>query len=95
HDFACTNPADMQYKILAERARYLKESKEGQKVMCKAMEEMRKDARQEADIAARKKAACRMIKAGKLSYEEIAVYQDFTVEEVEELADEISGLATV
>lgn len=91
HDFVCTNPADMQYKILAERARYLKESKEGQQVMCKAMEEMR----QNAELVACKKAACRMIKAGKLSYEEIADYQDLTVEEVKELADEILGLATV
>lgn len=91
HDFACTNPADMQYKVLAERARYLKESKEGQQVMCRAMEEMRQNAKQEE----RQEAARRMIKAGKLSYEEIADYQNLTVEEIKELADEISELATV
>lgn len=91
HDFACTNPADMRYKILAERARYLKESKEGQKVMCRAMEEMRQNAKQEE----KREAACRMIKAGKLSYEEIADYQNLTIEDVKELADEVLGLATV
>ena len=91
HDFACTNPADMQYKILAERARYLKESKEGQQVMCRAMEEMRK----ESVLADRKQSAIRLIRAGKLSNEEIAVGVNLTLEEVEELADEISELATV
>ena len=43
----------------------------------------------------RQEAARRMIKAGKLSYEEIADYQNLTVEEIKELADEISELATV
>lgn len=86
HDFACTNPADMQYKILAERARYLKESKEGQQVMCRAMEEMRN----ESILAERKQTAIRLIKAGKLSNEEIAVGVNLTLEEVQELAEEIS-----
>ncbi len=91
HDFACTDPADMQYKILAERARYLKESKEGQQVMCRAMEEMRN----ESILADRKQSAIRLIRAGKLSNEEIAVGVNLTLEEVKELADEISELATV
>lgn len=86
HDFACTNPADMQYKVLAERARYLKESKEGQLVMCRAMEEMRN----ESILAERKQTAIRLIKAEKLSYEEIADGVNLTLEEVQELAKEIT-----
>ncbi len=86
HDFACTNPADMQYKILAERARYFKESREGQQIMCRAMEEMRN----ESILVERKQTASRLIKAGKLSYEEIAVGVNLTLEEVQELAEEIS-----
>ena len=43
HDFSCTQPADMNYGILAERARYFKESKEGISIMCKAMEDMRNE----------------------------------------------------
>lgn len=84
HDFACTNPADMQYKVLAERARYLKESKEGQLVMCRAMEEMRN----ESILAERKQTAIRLIKAGKLSYEEIADGVNLALEEVQELVKE-------
>ena len=29
HDFSCTNPKDMYYKILADRVRYFKEDEEG------------------------------------------------------------------
>ncbi len=47
-DFYCTDPNDMYYQILAERARYFKEDKEGIAYMCRAMEEMREEVRQEA-----------------------------------------------
>ena len=39
-DFSCTNPDDMNYKELADRARYFKRDKEGQQVMCKIVEEI-------------------------------------------------------
>ena len=41
HDFFCTNPDDMNYKILADRVRYFKESEKGVKTMCRMMEELR------------------------------------------------------
>ncbi|MCI8895776.1 MAG: hypothetical protein HFI41_14230 [Lachnospiraceae bacterium] len=34
-DFACTDPDKMQYQVLAERARYFKQDKEGIRRMCK------------------------------------------------------------
>ena len=40
HDFSCTNPEDMNYKELAERARYFKTDKEGQRSMCKIVEDI-------------------------------------------------------
>jgi hypothetical protein len=48
HDFNCTNAADMNYNIMAERTRYLKENQEGVTEMCKAMEEMKNEAAREA-----------------------------------------------
>jgi hypothetical protein len=51
HDFNCTNATDMNYNIMAERTRYLKENQEGVTEMCKAMEEMKN----EAAIVAEKK----------------------------------------
>lgn len=47
HDFACTNPSDMNYNVLADRVRYFKESKEGVATMCKVIEDMRKQERAE------------------------------------------------
>ena len=31
HDFACINPEDMHYKILADKTRYFKENEKGRK----------------------------------------------------------------
>lgn len=43
-DFSCTDPEKIQYKQLAERVRYFKEDEKGVVVMCKMMEDMRKEA---------------------------------------------------
>ena len=51
HDFSCTNPKDMYYKILADRVRYFKEDEEGVAVMCKAMEEWAEELREEGKSA--------------------------------------------
>jgi hypothetical protein len=47
HDFCCSDPNDMFNKDLADRTRYFKETKEGQSIMCKEMEDMRNKAREE------------------------------------------------
>ena len=47
HDFFCTNADDMNYPELAERVRYFKENEEGVRSMCKVLEEMRNDVREE------------------------------------------------
>lgn len=74
HDFSCTNPSDMYYGVLADRVRFFKESKEGIAVMCKVMEDMRKDSLKEV--------ALRMLAAGKYALEEIANISGLSLEEV-------------
>ena len=44
HDFNCINAVDMNFSLLAERTRYLKENPEGVDMMCKSMEDMRNEA---------------------------------------------------
>ena len=78
HDFSCTDPKDMYYKILADRVRYFKEDKEGVLTMCREMENMRK--------AERIEIAKRMLVSGKLTYEDIAAFTDLTLEEIKALA---------
>ena len=47
HDFSCTDAKDMKYRTLAERVRYFKEDEKGVAAMCKAMEDMRNEAKLE------------------------------------------------
>ena len=48
HDFGCSNPDDMFYEPLANRARYYKENPKGVSQMCKILEDMRNEAAAEA-----------------------------------------------
>ena len=81
HDFSCINAKDMHYKILADRVRYFKEDEKGVETICKAMEEMRNETAHEKAV----EIAERMLKSGKLSYEEIAEFAELTIEEVKAL----------
>ena len=83
HDFSCTQPADMNYGILAERARYFKESKEGIAIMCKAMEDMRN----ESVLENLKQIAVTLIALGDYTFEKIAEITNLSVEEVKRLAE--------
>ena len=47
HDFSCTQADDMNYDLMAERTRYLKENPKGVNEMCKIMEDMVNEARNE------------------------------------------------
>ena len=82
HDFSCTDARDMKYRTLAERVRYFKEDEKGVAAMCKAMEDMRN----EAKLEERKEIACSLLADGELSYEKIAKHTGFTVEEIQKLA---------
>lgn len=81
HDFRCTDADDMNFELLAERTRYLKENPKGVSEMCKAMEEMR----HETVLAERRKIAQTLILMGELSYEKIAEGTELTLEEVKAL----------
>ena len=81
HDFSCINAKDMHYQILADRVRYFKEDEKGVETICKAMEEMRNETAHEKAV----EIAERMLKSGKLSYEEIAEFAELTIEEVKAL----------
>lgn len=84
HDFSCKNPADMHYKILADKTRYFKENEEGVAAMCKVVEDLCNDAK----IEEKKESAIRLIKQGKLSNEEIAEGLGLDVEVVNSLSEE-------
>jgi len=76
--FFCTEAKDMYYKELADRVRQYKETEKGVDDMCDILDEMKNDIRIEN--------AQKMLKAGKLSYEDIAEYSGLSLEKVRELA---------
>ncbi len=43
HDFNCTDADDINFELMAQRTRYLKETPKGVSEMCKVIEEMRKE----------------------------------------------------
>lgn len=87
HDFNCTKAADMNFALMAERTRYLKENPEGVSEMCKAMEEMRNEALKEGAISTAK----RMLADGAIALEKIAEYVGLPLDEVKKLDAERRG----
>ena len=81
-DFMCSNAADMQNERLAEKTRYLKETPKGESEMCKSMEEAMIETRKMEDAII----ALKLLKRGKMTFDEIAEDSGLTVEEVTELA---------
>ena len=89
HDFHCKKADDMKNKLLAERARYLKESDKGVKHMCRIMENFEKEAKKERDL----ETAVKLIEQGKMTEEDVAVFYNFTKTEMKEIKEKIAVLA--
>ena len=80
HDFNCTDPGQMAYPVLAQRARYFKEDEKGVGSMSRIFEEI-------AQEATHKKAvenALAML-ADDMPYEKVAKYAGLPIEEVKAL----------
>ena len=104
HDFNCADAAGMNFPLMADRTRYLKENTEGVGEMCKIIEDFVKEEREEAKEEGRlegkiegkiegknenkREIALRMLKARKNSVEEIAEFVGFSVAELRKLEAE-------
>lgn len=87
-DFACTNPNDMNYPVLAQRVRYFKEDTKGVATMCRAFEEVREDGKLEGKLEGARDNSlevARSMLADGVPYEVIAKYTKLSVEEVRAL----------
>ncbi len=80
-DLSCANPNEMNYKELADRARFFKKDEEGRKIMSKIMEDIINHEKIEV--------AERMLDDGEISVDKIAKYLELPVEVVKELADNL------
>ncbi len=88
HDFNCTRADDMNYKLMADRTRYLKENPKGVSEMCRIMEDMRNESLKEGIQEEKRMAALRMLSDGMLAAEKIAEYAGLPIGEVEKLKTE-------
>ncbi len=82
-DFHCTDPADMYNKVLAERVGYLKNTKEGNAIMCKIVEELVND---QLISAARN-----LINSGNFTAEQIAELLNLPINTVKDLMEKNSA----
>lgn len=85
HDFNCTRADDMNYKLMADRTRYLKENPKGVSEMCRIMEDMRNESLREGMQEEKRMAALRMLSDEMLAAEKIAEYAGLPIGEVEKL----------
>ena len=100
HDFNCTKAEDMNFELMAERTRYLKEDPKGVSEMCRIMEDLRIESLQEGIIEGikagikagikegMKGTADRMLASGKYPIEEIASISGLSLEEISRLKAE-------
>ena len=85
HDFNCTKADDMNFELMAERTRYLKENPKGVIEMCQIMEDMRNESLNEGIQEEKKMTVLRMLKAGRYMLEEIADISELSIEEVKKI----------
>lgn len=87
HDFNCTKAKDMNFELMAERTRYLKENPKGVGAMCRAMEELRVESftegREEGKVEQAKATALKMSQKG-MSIDEISELVGFSIKTVTE-----------
>jgi len=89
HDFHCKKANDMKNKLLAERARYLKEDEKGVKHMCRIMEEFGKEERKEAVKERNIQVAIKLLKQGKLSETEISELLGLSEKQMKDIKEKV------
>ena len=82
HDFNCTSADDMNFEILAEKPRYLKENPKGVSEMCKVMEDLRVESYTEGREEQARMMAQKLYRKG-YSIEEIADMVEYSTEKVQ------------
>ena len=88
HYFNCTKADDMNFELMSERTRYLKENPKGVSEMCRIMEDMRNESLNEGIQEEKRMTVIRMLTDGMLTLEKIAEYSGLPLDEVKKLKAE-------
>ena len=89
HDFHCKKADDMKNKLLAERARYLKEDEKGVKHMCRIMEEMAKEERLEERL----EMAAKILESGEMAESRVKELFKLTEKQIKAIKERVAVLA--
>ena len=86
HDFNCTRADDMNFELMAEKTRYLKENPKGVQEMCRIMEDMRNESLQKGRKEGRNQAAInaanKMLEDGTIALEKIAEFVGLSIDDI-------------
>lgn len=85
HDFNCPQADDMNFELMADRTRYLKENPKGVNEMCRIMEDMRKESLQEGIKEGAVNTAKKMLADGTIALEKISEFVDLSIDEVKKI----------
>ena len=83
HDFNCTDAGEMNYELLAQKTRYLKENPKGVSEMCKVMEELRNESYAEGCAEGTFATLAGLVRDGLLSIREASQRVNMTEQEFE------------
>lgn len=78
----------MNFELMADRTRYLKENPKGVSEMCRIMEDLREESLQEGIKEEKRMTVLRMLESGKYQLEEIAAISGLSIDEVKKLKEE-------
>ena len=90
---ASPHPDDMKSRILAERARYLKESDKGVRHMCRIMEEFAKEERKEGRNERTIEMAAKLLESGDMTEERIKELFKLTEKQMKAIKERVAVLA--
>ena len=90
HDFQCRDVAEMHFDVLKKQVGEFKNSEEGRRVMCKAMERIAQRNKAEGKRENMLATAKRMLKDGVLALKDIARYSGLSLAQVKKLQAEMA-----
>ena len=89
HDLLCRNAAEMYFEVFKKRVSQFKNSEEGRRIMCKAVEEFAERRAAESKAEGKRETmfamAKRMLKDGILALKDVARYSGLSLAQVKEL----------
>ncbi|MBQ6140299.1 MAG: Rpn family recombination-promoting nuclease/putative transposase [Kiritimatiellae bacterium] len=93
HDFLCRNAAEMYFDLLKRQVSQFKNSEEGRRIMCKAVEEFAERRAAESEARGKREGkrenmlatAKRMLKSGMLALKDIAKFSGLSLAQVKKL----------